>query len=349
MKNITSFVIVLIAIIASSCEKYEPFSNETDDVLYLRNKEADMPVLIRGNTASKQFFVWLHGGPGTGSFPEKYSGNSVFDLLENDYANVFYDQRCAGNSTGKFDPENLNVDIMVEDLEKLIVLIKHRYGSDISIVLMGHSWGGTLGYSYLLKDENQLQVDGYVCVSGLHNTPLLMKQSKDETIALANRQIAFGNYPDDWQGIINDLNSYDETDTDNWLPMNRITHKTSSLMLQADSINDRDFDLYDVKTVFGTPAWQMFAVNKLITMNSPIVDEVENLKLTDQLSNISIPALLVSGKYDMVIPTSHVDVALEAIGSDEKEHVVFERSDHAPHFCEPEKFKNEIDFFIEKL
>jgi pimeloyl-ACP methyl ester carboxylesterase len=343
-------LILGIAAILSSCEKIEVDSTNAHDVFYLRNNDADMPVHVKGNTASKTFLLWLHGGPGSSTFPQKYGDYPVMDLLEERYANVYWDQRCAGNSTGTFDPDNLSIDVMINDLEKLIVLIKSIYGQDIELILVGHSWGGTFGYAYLTDNmENQNQFAGYICIDGSHNTPLLLQQQKQEIIEMANRQIEFGKNTGDWANIINKINGIDENDVDNFNALNQVAFQAIEYLMEADSIDQEDWSWYSANNIFGTPDIEMAMISKNISVSSPLLDEIERFNVTDDLPNVQLPVLLISGKYDLAVTTSNVEDAFSLIGSVNKSHVVFERSAHSPYLSAPEQFTNEVDNFILNL
>ena len=112
----------------------------------------------------------LHGG----AWREAQGFNQLLDVffsgpLEEDYALVYWDQRMSGSSTGTFPVEMLTMEQYVADLDALIELLKTRYGQDIGIFLMGHSWGGNLGSAYITTDDHADKLKGWINVAGSAN------------------------------------------------------------------------------------------------------------------------------------------------------------------------------------
>ena len=130
------------------------------DVLYLRHKGADMPAHVYGNIPSKTFMILLHGGPGGNGL--EYRGGRYVEDLEKEIAVVYWDQRGQGNSRGNGHQETLNMDLLLDDLDQLVVMLKHQYGDDINLFLYGHSWGGTYGTKYMMSEARQVQFNGWI-------------------------------------------------------------------------------------------------------------------------------------------------------------------------------------------
>lgn len=354
MKTIKNILFALtLATLLSACEKMEIDSNEAHDVFYLRNNDADMPVHVKGNTASKSFILLLHGGPGGSSFPYKYGDFPALSSLEDENAVVYLDQRCSGNSTGKFDPDKLTMSLMVEDLEKLIVLLKDIYGEDISILLFGHSWGVTLGYGFLTANsQNQHQIEGFIAMDGIFNSPLLLKQQKTYISDLAERQIASGNCVNDWNKMLEDLAELDENDIDNFIEFNKLGGRVGSLMYNVDSIqvNDNGYGgMLDPRYLVNTPDYEMTYTNYIINLIAPLSDVLAHFDVTSKLQDIEIPVLLLTGRYDGVVPYTHNESALQYLGSANKSHVLFDHSGHSPFSSEPEKFIDVVTEFMAGL
>ena len=123
MKRI--IVIISIALSVGSCKKEGVgLSANADEIFWLSNAGADMPVWVKGNTASKVMILFLHGGPGDGSY--RYA-NFQTDQLWQQYSVAYWDQRDAGAAAGNNNYANLSLDQMIEDLEKLVAVIKYRY------------------------------------------------------------------------------------------------------------------------------------------------------------------------------------------------------------------------------
>jgi predicted alpha/beta-fold hydrolase len=130
---------LMIAGLLSSCEK-ELLTE--GDYFFLRSEGADMPVWVRGNKNAQVFILVLHGGPG--SYVSEYIGMPSFNSLEKEYTVVYWDQRASGDSQGNAKPESLTREQFVQDLDKLVALIRNKYNQP-TLFLLGHSWGGALG------------------------------------------------------------------------------------------------------------------------------------------------------------------------------------------------------------
>ncbi|MCB0738210.1 MAG: alpha/beta fold hydrolase, partial [Bacteroidetes bacterium] len=169
----------LLAVLALSSFAFvscltDELSENARETIYTRNNGADIPAHIYGNTASKTFLVIVHGGPaGSGIEYRGYYSQQ----LEKDYAVVYTDQRGQGMSHGKYDVENVTINQLAEDLYALSLGLKQRYGQDISLFMMGHSWGGTLGTAYMLIDSFRTEYNGWLECDGAHDIPLLNRSA----------------------------------------------------------------------------------------------------------------------------------------------------------------------------
>jgi len=117
-------LLIFIILFINSCKK-EDLGN-LNDFFYLRNDGADLPVYVEGNGYSKKFVIVIHGGPGGDAQIYNNFSKAFSKTLEDNFAMVYYDQRGSGTSVGKFNGDLLNVNQHVEDLEKLITLLKSQ-------------------------------------------------------------------------------------------------------------------------------------------------------------------------------------------------------------------------------
>jgi len=62
-----------------------------------------MPAYLYGNFDSKTFIVLLHGGPGGNGL--EYRSGKYAEMLEEQFAMVYWDQRGQGNSRGNYHQE----------------------------------------------------------------------------------------------------------------------------------------------------------------------------------------------------------------------------------------------------
>ena len=63
-------VFMVSLLLATSCQKQG--AGALDEVFYLKNDGAEMPVFVRGNAAATKVLVIVHGGPGSTSLQHYY-------------------------------------------------------------------------------------------------------------------------------------------------------------------------------------------------------------------------------------------------------------------------------------
>ena len=83
--------------------------------------------------------------------------------------------------------------------------------------------------------------------------------------------------------------------------------------------------------------------------NQSLYDKgLEQYTATPELGKVTIPTLLMWGRYDFVVNPEVGETALQALGSADKELVYFEGSGHSPMDSEPALFVNTVITFIER-
>jgi len=343
-----TFILALALMLSlASCQKE---SKPSTDQFTLRNKGADMPVWVEGNPESKVLLVIIHGGPGgDGQIYNTYL-KGFSQALELDYRVVYWDQRGSGNSAGHFDPADLTVATYVDDLDKLVDLLHFRYGDDKSIVLMGHSWGGTLGTAYLLDPVRQAKIASWIEVDGAHNF-LGMPEIIRAFDQIGNEQIQAGQSVDRWQNYldycqtIDSLNPSDEAISQ----VNAFGFEAESLLSAAGAIVQETGELAPFKHQFrGSFSSPIAKLNSSQT-NFALFEELKGTNYTSDLGALQLPSLFLWGKYDLVVP---LELGLQAhaqCGSSKKSMRIFEHSGHSPMSNEMEAFVQEVKSWINRL
>jgi pimeloyl-ACP methyl ester carboxylesterase len=341
------YILILLGL-STSCEKNDfELTENADEYFFLRNNGADMPVWVKGNTLSKTFILVLHGGPGSGSIVT-FDAVKSFKILQKKYAVVYWDQRAAGLTQGHYDASTINADQMVEDLEKLIVLIKSKYGTDISLFLDGGSWGGYLGFAYLVKDNNQNNIKGWIDESGAHNISLTSNAGRRKLIEYCYSFVQRGINTSEWQKILNWCESIDTiTTTDQFNKVNDYANDATDLI--ADSIADEDIDYWDIykEYLFGSFSTSQATANQNETDDSPLSKNFIDLNLSPQLYKVTISTLLIGGKFDFIVPNEVLYDAYNSISSEHKEIIIFTKSGHSPSSSQAEEFAEVVINFIE--
>ncbi len=334
--------ITIMALSIFSCSKEDINLNDLNETIYVRHKNADMPAHIHGNGSEKVFLIILHGGPGGNGL--SYRLNTIRTEIEKNNAVVYFDQRGSGNSQGNYSGKDISVDIMAEDVLALAKVIKTKYGDDSKLFLLGHSWGGTLGPAVLLKKQEDFL--GWINVDGSHDPKGEYNAYQASLNKMANEQIALENSVDYWEGILDLVQNTDPNyNFNDYSKLNNASGKGEDKLAADNVINESKFDL-SLESLFNNGIRAFW--NKIITSHLLINKRgvYEKVSFTDQLAEITIPSLVLFGKYDLVVPTVIAQEAFDNLGSTDKEIFIFEKSGHVPMATEPDLFADKVIEFI---
>lgn len=323
----------------SNCSKDASLTQ--GDYFFLRNKEAVMPVWVRGNINAKVFIIHLHGGPGGSSIAE--AEQKVYLDLEKDYAMVYWDQRASGASQGKAQPNSITMEQFVEDLEQLIVLLNDKYNKPV-LFLHGHSWGGALGTAFLIKAGNQAKVKGWIELDGAHNFQKSLALSRQWAINYANQAIATGRDADFWKEALAWYDQHPVLDTKATLDVHADTYlaKANGYIFNPDNPDLNRFQ----GSSLGSPAGDQ---NNGDYVQTHLQNELKK-GYSDQMKNITIPALVLWGRHDGILPVAMAQDAFDNLGTRpaDKKVVIFENSAHSPNREEPDLFVAAFKGFVER-
>ena len=328
----------------SSCKKETVHLNiNTNEVFWLSNGGADMPVWVKGNTSSHIMILFLHGGPGDGSY--QFVGFQTNQLWKN-YSFAYWDQRDAGAAAGNNNYSNLNLPQMIDDLQKLVEVIHYRYGNDMEIFLMGHSFGALIGCGYLVQNDHQSTIKGWIEVDGAHDYPLADRLERKMLIDTGNSEIAKGHYVSEWKNIVDYCRKHPVRSS---VPIGR---KTDDLALEAENyvnINHTKtaVDLFSVSSpvTLGTNLFKLYFTEA----GKDFLQQIIVTSYTEQLNKITIPSLLIWGQYDFTVPMGCGYDALTRLGSSSKKMVLMTHSGHTPMDSEPDLFAKTVSDFIEAV
>ncbi len=345
MKSILLGALLMLSFI--TCQKEEiTIGTEVSETFYVENEGASMRVLVEGNTASKTILLFVHGGPGTGSF--FYNTQYISDNIEDKYAVAYWDQRNAGASQGNSNGEHLNLLAMTEDLKKVIQVLKHRYGNDTKVFLLAHSFGGILTTSFLTLENNQDLVDGWIVCSASHNYPLNDRLSKEALLYHADREITRGNHVNNWTEIKNFcLNLPEET-----LSLSQANQLNTYCTDAEDYFSEVvPFSLMDILKENAIeqdyPITSIF-FNHGYSQNAEINNELRKYNFSDALRNVTIPVLTLYGKYDFVCPPALGESILMNVSSTQTSSFLLPNSGHNGMFQDEYLFCEKVNEFINR-
>lgn len=337
---------ILLSGLTCACQKEEiSLSTHTSETFYVDNAGASMRVLVEGNTASKAVIIIVHGGPGSTAYI--YNTDYVGSHLEDKYAIAYWDQRNAGASQGGDDGSDLVLSQYVEDLKKVIQVIKYRYGKDISVFILGHSFGGLLTTAFLTKDDYQYMVKGWICVDGTHDYGLNDTLTRQMLLEVGQEQVAENKHVSDWNPIIDYCNVHSGNFT-----------LDESAQLESYA-TDAETYMDSVNQVNALALFKQFAFkddipltsilfNYLYTSNSELAENLSHANYTPELYKITVPTMLMWGKFDFVCPIGlAVDIYLR-IQSTQKKLVISQVSGHNFLFQDDSLFCASVADFVGK-
>jgi pimeloyl-ACP methyl ester carboxylesterase len=335
----------MIIILITGCQKEKiTFSDNASDVFYVENEGAAMRVLVQGNTSSKTFILVIHGGPGAGAF--FYDTKYVTKKIESNYALVYWDQRNAGASQGANNGGNLHLNVMVNDLKKVITVLKFRYGQDMSLFLLGHSFGGMIAADFVTSSDNQNMIKGLINVDGSHNYPLNDTLTREKLLSVGQYEVSQNRNIDKWTPIIN----YCETHKGNF--SFEESQQLETYSADAENYIDSIKHINIVSQVLRYMISDRYPLTAMLTNliyseDSNFNKELAVTQFSSSLSKVTIPVLLLWGKYDFTCPVALGEDFFNRISSTDKSMVISSKSGHYMILQDKDFFCNEINAFVQ--
>lgn len=327
----------------------DPSLKEDRRVYYVHNKGASLPVVIAG-VDSKDIILFVHGGPGSSGLLYYYA--EAWKNVRKTYKMVFYDQRGSGGGRGHISKKSLTVDQHVEDLDIVLESVKSLY-PHANIYLFGHSYGGMIAGAYTTVHQDKLK--GLMLLSPALNIvdlstripSYMIKQFIDPYLA---RTDISQKSRDEWEKIKKFYQDNNPLKLDSF-----ITH--NSYVNKADPIQGLDkFDTYYdyvLPILLQDPLLEPIIWLKQMQLMLPILDanqESQRNLETDpkfNLKNITIPALLIVGNQDLVVPKDSSIQAFNTISSTTTKTIkCYDHSSHNAFLEHPQKMTQDVINFI---
>jgi pimeloyl-ACP methyl ester carboxylesterase len=335
MNNLKNILIPILSIIIfASCKKENiTISKDAHDTFFLKTEGASIPIQVHGNTASGKFIVLVHGGPGGGSiaYRPKFEKQGV----EKDFAVVYWDQRIAGSSQG--NANNDSIASFRDDVKKVLLLVKARYGVTNKLYLLGHSWGGFLTPYFLEEANNQSMIQGWIQVDGAHNYALNDSLAKEMLLLYGKDEIANNRNVDRWTPIINYCNAHAFNESyDVGGQLNSYANSVEGLIEKINKVPKQS-----IFTNFTANYFPLTSQLGNILSSSTFLKidkQAYTAPISENLFKINVPTLLLWGRHDFVCPIGLADDIKKHIGSTDLTQIVFEHSGHSPMNNEPELF-----------
>jgi L-proline amide hydrolase len=260
----------------------------------------------------------LHGGPGAAHDCIE----PLQELAEHGRRVIFYDQLGCGRSDHPHDPSLWTVDLFLEELATVRAVL----GLD-RVHLFGLSWGGMLAMEYALRRPPGLES------LVLASAPANMKSWMAEADRLRRALPA---------GVQETLRRHEADGT-----------------TDSPEYQDAMLVFYERHVCRRTP-WpepvrrsveQLMANPEVyLTMNGPsefhVTGTLQSWSVAERLNEISIPTLFTCGRYDECTPEMSAAIASAIPGA---ELVIFEESAHFAQAEEPERYRQVVATFLDRV
>ena len=264
--------------------------------------------------------VICHGGPGAA---HDYT-EPIANLSRYGRGCVLYDQVGCGNSTHLPDaPADFwTVQLFKDEL----VDLTRELGIADRYAVVGQSWGGMLGMEHALDHPAGLRA--LVVADSPASIPLW--------VAEANRLRE--DLPPEVQATLVKHETDGTTDTQEYEDAVRVFYDRHLCRVPWPDYVERSFaKMAEDPTVYHT-------------MNGPsefhCIGSLKTWDITDRLHSISVPTLLVSGRYDEATPHIVEQIHTRIPGAQWR---IFEESSHMPHVEEQEDFLETVEAFLKTV
>lgn len=327
-------IYILIIFILTCCDQL--YKTESTDFFYVEHKDALFPVMVSGKLSSETYIIFLHGGPGESSFIYHYA--DIIETLESEFAMVYWDQRGSGSCQGNSSPDLLTLEQYTEDTDIIIDVIRAKYNKP-SIFLIGHSWGGCLGTSYLLDIDHQSKISGWIEVNGAHDFVRANELSVEKVKEYANEKISSGD--DEWLTILKWYENHPDLGLEELMTHDLYVDKAFGSLTESESVTIDE----TTSTLFSPSNFTQTMFNSnYIQTHMDFID----ISLTSELGKITVPTLILWGEHDYFFPKELAQEAYDKIGTiqEDKYLCILSNSGHTPVDSDKTEFISQIVQFV---
>lgn len=334
-QNIRNLLMVFWAVMGVSVFEYAADQKEVFDKEFsVASAGAELYLRVRGKDLNNPVLLYLHGGPGeiTGPlFFQAYAG----PMLEKRFIVGYLHQRGTCRSPS-VPPDGLTVGNFVKDVDCVVTFLKKEFGKE-KIFLVGHSFGGILGYLYLL--EHGADIEKFVSAGGAFSTISIEENGYRSVMDLAEKA---GDAP-----AIAKLEALGAPPYRTF--QEGMVWRTLGVTLLARA-NQSPIDYSQMSKVVAAtgPAKIGEWMGKSQALANAMWTELATINLEDQVHAIRTPALFMTGAKDLFVPFRILEKGYQNYGG-EKERCVLEKSNHNMFVDEPDLFVAKVtEYFLKE-
>jgi len=286
-------------------------------------------IRIRGTETSNPVLLLMQLGPGLPIINETRRFERLLGL-EHAFTVVYWDQRGTGLSLRESNAE-ISTARMISDTVSLLELLRGRF--DGKTFVAGFSFGATFAAQAAVQRPDLVAA---LIATGMDiDIPLAEDRTYDFVLNTARKR-----------GNRRAIRQLEKTGPPPHLGVKQFStrarwafnfggvrtnasYNSEFRTLLGSLLRSPDYSVADViRTVRG-----------ITTTQAALLPQLATTDLVHTLPRIDVPIVLVQGRLDQVAPGEATQRFYDALTAPSKELVWFEKSAHAPHLEEPEKFR----------
>jgi pimeloyl-ACP methyl ester carboxylesterase len=298
------------------------------DKVFVESAGTRLFVELRGPKKSAPVLLYLHEGPANavGALVlQAYPGPE----LEKRFIVAYLHQRGVLHSP-EVPESTQSISNHLRDIDAVVDYLRQRFGTP-RVNLLGYSWGGTLGYLYLLR--NQAKIGKFVAVAAPFN--------------IAANQLASYEMTLQWARDANAHEAVSELVALGPPPYRKSEELLTKSLWSAEAYGNlaKNLDMQKVLEAGGYDQYDTRWADAQLAINKAMFTEIQKVDVENDVLRITTPLLLIAGRHDAEVPYFSLKAGLDNWGG-EKEFIVFDRGGHIPFVDETDRFVREVTRFL---
>jgi len=333
-KNRTLSMALAVGIIFSNILSAKQAGERIDKAFRIKSGETELYIKVQGQDINKPVLLYLHGGPGEINGPllfQAYAGPE----LEKHFVVGYLHQRNTCMSP-EAPVKTLTTKQYVEDVDNTVTFLKEKFQKD-KIFLLGHSFGGILGYLYLLEHEDNIKK--FVSAGGAFSTTSIEKNGYQTVMELSKKA--------DNQEAVQKLKDVGPPPYDTFQEGMVWRMLGMSILEEMNEGITKNLDMSKVMSITGIERIDPDWMKKSMVIATTMWKELGTIDIEDKVQNIRTPMLLIAGAKDIMVPFRILEKGYDNYGG-EKEYFILEKSNHMMFIDEPELFISKVIEFFQK-